>query len=60
MLLVLFLRHGRIVRSHIQLLGGCLSSVLRDVISAFLQGESFVVGIGICMVLIVEQEKVVR
>lgn len=48
------------MRSHIQLLGGCLSSVLRDVISAFLQGESFIVGIGICMVLIVEQEKVVR
>jgi hypothetical protein len=48
------------VRSHIQLLGRCVSFILGDVISAFLQGESFVVGIGICMVLIVEQEKVVR
>jgi hypothetical protein len=36
---------------HIQLLGGRMSSILRDVICTFLQGESFS---GVCMVLIVE------
>jgi hypothetical protein len=37
---------------HIQLLSGRMSSILRDIICTFLQGESFVSVI--CMVLIVE------
>jgi hypothetical protein len=36
---------------HIQLLSGRMSSILRNVIGTFLQGESFS---GVCMVLIVE------